>query len=532
MCPSEDLSRSQSSLAVDSQQPGEERFRLIVESIKDYAIFMLDLQGRITTWNTGAERINGYAAPEILGRHFGVFYPPADAQASRGELALAEALREGRFEEEALRVRKGGSLFWANVVITVVHDPSGRPSGYVKVVRDLSERRRVEEERLRLAQEREANRVKDEFLAMISHELRTPLMAILGWSTLLQTRITDQESAKALQTIRRNAQAQARIIDDILDLSDVITGKLRIDAQAMDMRAVVEEAIATAKPLAEAKRLNLVEALPARVPMLGDSARLQHVVWNILSNAIKFTPSGGQVELALERDGEFVRLTVRDSGRGIEPAFLPHVFTPFRQADVSSTRAVGGLGLGLALVHRIVELHGGEVSIHSPGADQGTTVELRLPAGVNQPGRAPESKPSSPLPARALEGLRVLIVDDEADARDLLTTLLARHGAQVEAADSAQQARQLLAQARPDVLLSDIGMPDEDGYNFMRSVRALPQGRGGDTPAVALTAYTRPDDRRRAFDAGFNGHLAKPVDPQELLRVIRGLSRAGASAPG
>jgi PAS domain S-box-containing protein len=508
----------------DSLQRSEERFRLLVDSVKDYAIYMLDLSGNIMTWNVGAERIKGYRGAEIIGRHFSIFYPEADVRAGKCEQELAAVMRDGRFEDEGMRVRKDGTLFWANVVFTVLHDDQGRPCGIAKVTRDLTEHRRAEDERLRLAQEREASRIKDEFLAMISHELRTPLMAILGWSTLLAARITDPESTKALETIRRNAQAQARIIDDILDLSDVVAGKLRIDTQPMNMSDVVREALAIAKPLADAKRLTVIQDIPPHVHMLGDAPRLQHVTWNILSNAIKFTGLGGLIEVSLTQTSAQVLLRVRDTGRGIDPAFLPHVFERFRQADVSSTRAVGGLGLGLSLVRSIAQLHGGEVAAHSDGIDRGTTIDVTLPAGYARPGKR-DALSQPPAAARPLEGLRVLVVDDEADARELLTVLLARHGAAVDAADSAAQARELLSSAQPHVLLSDIGMPDEDGYDLMRSVRALPGEQGGSTPAIALTAYTRADDRRRAFDAGFNDHLPKPVDPQELVRLIRGLSR-------
>lgn len=525
MCPAEGPEQ-----APDALQRGEERFRLLVESLKDYAIYIMDLTGHIVTWNAGAERIKGYRASEIIGRHFSVFYPKEDVRAGKCDQELAAVLRDGRFEDEGMRVRKDGSLFWANVVLTTLHDEQGRPSGIAKVTRDLTERRRAEDERLRLAQEREASRIKDEFLATISHELRTPLMAILGWSTLLAARLSDPESLRGLETIRRNAQAQARIIDDILDLSDVVAGRLHIDAQPMDMSAVVREALAVARPLAEAKRLTVEEDLPPHLPMMGDATRLSHVTWNILSNAIKFTGLGGLIEVSLAQTGTQVLLRVRDSGRGIDPAFLPHVFERFRQADASSTRAVGGLGLGLSLVRSIAQLHGGEVAVHSDGIDRGTTIELTLPAGYARPGKRDAPSPAA-VPARPLEGLRVLVVDDEPDARELLTVLLSRHGAAVNAADSAAQARELLSATHPHVLLSDIGMPDEDGYDLMRSVRALPGEQGGSTPAIALTAYTRAEDRRRAFAAGFNDHLAKPIDPQELVRLIRGLSGGPAHSP-
>ena len=310
MCPAQGPEGPERSNDSEPLRPSEERFRQIVESIKDYAIFMLDLQGNIVTWNAGAERITGYTAAEIVGSHFSVFYPAGDVRAGRCERALETALREGRFEDEGERVRKDGSLFWANAVLTALLDEQGQPCGVAKVTRDLTERRRAEDERLRLAQEREASRIKDEFLAVISHELRTPLMAILGWSTLLQTRLTDLESVKALETIRRNAQAQARIIDDILDLSDVVTGKLRVDIKPMDMSDVVREALAIARPLADAKRQSVFEDIAPHVAMRGDATRLQHVTWNILSNAIKFTGLAGVIEVTLAQESAQVVLRV------------------------------------------------------------------------------------------------------------------------------------------------------------------------------------------------------------------------------
>ncbi|KYF53053.1 hypothetical protein BE04_23375, partial [Sorangium cellulosum] len=327
----------------------EERFRLLVESVKDYAIFMLDPQGVVTTWNRGAQELKGYTTEEILGRHFSRFYREEDVRAGKCAWMLEAAAREGRVEDEGWRVRKDGALFWASVVITALRGTGGELVGFAKVTRDLTERRRAEEERLRLAQAQEANRMKDEFLATISHELRTPLNAILGWSSLLCDSVSDPEIANAFDTIRRNAQAQARIVEDVLDVSRIITGKMRIETRPLSFAAIVDQAIEVVRPAADAKGIELVvQGGGRRLMLLGDPARLQQVVWNLLSNAVKFTEKGGHVRVELEQAGTSIHLAVHDDGRGIDPAMLSHVFERFWQADSSITRRFGGLGLGLS----------------------------------------------------------------------------------------------------------------------------------------------------------------------------------------
>ena len=511
--------------ADEQLRQSEERLRLIVESVKDYAIFMLDPAGVVVTWGGGAERLLGYTASEAIAGHVSRFYVE-EQRREKAEHELAVAIREGRFEEEGYRLRKSGEQFWASVVLTAVHDPDGKLVGFAKVVRDLTFRRQAEQERLRLAQEQEANRVKDEFLATVSHELRTPLMAILGWSTLLSTRVTDPEGNKAFNTIRRNAQAQARIIDDLLDVSRIITGKLRLEVRPIDFADVVRDAIEVIRPAAASKSVEIVTNLAESALLVGDASRLQQVVWNLLSNALKFSDSAGRIEVELVQEGAKVRLAIRDQGRGIEAGFLDHVFERFRQADSSTTRRHGGLGLGLAIVRQLLELHGGTVSAHSAGLGQGALFEVTLPVRVMTPRTEPAA--ASPRRERVLEGVRVLVVDDEPDARELVMLLLAEHGALAQSAGSADEARERLRLHPVDVLVSDIGLPGEDGHALMRSIRA----GGAGVPAVALTAYVSAANRLAAFDAGFNNHLGKPVDPDELLSVVRNLARLGSGSLG
>ena len=380
----------------------------------------------------------------------------------------------------------------------------------------------------------EANRIKDEFLATVSHELRTPLNAIAGWSALLTQKMDDPVSvARGLEVIHRNAQAQTKIIEDILDVSRIVTGKLKIDPRPVDMIAVVRDALEVVRASADAKQLTLTfEAAPDTACLLvGDASRLQQVVWNLLSNAIKFTSCGGSVTIAVEQKGPSVHVTVTDTGRGIEPDFLPYVFDRFRQADSSTTRKFGGLGLGLAIVRHIVELHGGRVSAESAGLGKGATFRVALPvrAIVAQPSpddQAPTLK-ARPFPPGAanLRGTLILVVDDERDARELVEAVLVGAGAVVKTASSAREGIEALARFRPEVIVSDIGMPGEDGYAFIRQVRSRAIHDCGAVAAVALTAYARSEDRIRAVSSGYSTHVTKPVDPGELIAVIAGMRR-------
>jgi PAS domain S-box-containing protein len=394
-----------------------------------------------------------------------------------------------------------------------------------------------------------ANRSKDEFLATVSHELRTPLNAIMGWTQLLLASGADAASAasddrrrRGLDTIVRNARLQAQLIDDLLDVSRIISGKMRLDVQPTDLATVIDAAVEAIRPAAEAKQIQVHRVVdPFAGPVTGDPARLQQVVWNLLSNAVKFTPKAGKVEVRLERVNSHVEVLVADNGAGISPEFLPHVFDRFRQLDGSTTRRHGGLGLGLAIVRHLVELHGGTVRVKSPGEGEGSTFVVELPLsiahltpteGARIHPRA-EGGPDDPCrddPHLDLRGIRILVVDDEPDARETLQQILEHCNGEVRTVGSAAEALKSLEAWRPDVLLSDIGMPGEDGYELIRRVRELPAEQGGRTPAAALTAFARGEDRRRALRAGFQMHVAKPVDIQELATVVASLAR-GISAP-
>ncbi|HWW77048.1 MAG TPA: ATP-binding protein [Pyrinomonadaceae bacterium] len=402
----------------------------------------------------------------------------------------------------------------------------------------LAAERLAQEERARLLEEAVAaraeaeavNRAKDVFLATLSHELRTPLTAILGWVRILHDeRIGDDVSRHGLDVIERNAEAQYQLIRDLLDVSRIISGKLQLHARQIGLAPVIEAALDSVRQAADAKSIRLGAEYEDEAGLVtGDPDRLQQVVWNLLSNAIKFTPKGGSVGVRVGRHGSDVRVSVSDTGQGISPEFLPHVFERFRQADGSTTREHGGLGLGLAIVRHLVEQHGGRVSAESGGDQRGSTFSIDLPiAAVKTPASEAEGQPDSqrqPLAAAAaLGGVRVLVVDDNPDARELLALVLGGAGAEVERAASASAALELLRQAEVDVLVSDIGMPAEDGYALIGRVRSLTDGRARRPPAVALTAYASEEDRRRALDAGFDAHVAKPVEPAELVSVIAGL---------
>jgi signal transduction histidine kinase/ActR/RegA family two-component response regulator len=396
---------------------------------------------------------------------------------------------------------------------------------------EVEERRRVEVERTQaLERERDANRLKDEFLATLSHELRTPLNAVLGWARMLRSApVEPQVRARALESIERNAHAQARLIEDLLEISRIVTGKLRIQVQQVDLATIVDAAVDVVQPAAAARRIRMTAEIAVRPAFTsGDPDRLQQVVWNLLSNAVKFTPEGGAVAVRLE-GGAGYRIRVTDNGQGIDTRFLPHVFEPFRQADGTTSREHGGLGLGLAIARQLVELHGGTISADSEGRGKGATFEVYLPSALAAP-RAPASpQRDAPQPAPAidstlLKGVSVLIVDDEDDARLLLETTLKHYGADVMSADRASRAIELIEQRCPDVLLSDIGMPGEDGYRLIRRVRALASSRCAVVPAVAITAYASERDYQNAIEAGYQEHVAKPFDPDRLVTIVARLA--------
>jgi signal transduction histidine kinase len=433
---------------------------------------------------------------------------------------------------------------WGTVIALVQITPKalhlpGLAKLNAQLAHEIAVRKHAEEERERLldserharGEAERANRMKDEFLSLVSHELRTPLNAMMGYAQLLQLNPRSPEQVtEAANVIARNGRAQVQIIEDLLDMSRVVTGKMRLDVQSVDLCDVVRRAIDTVTPAATAREIELQTSLdPQASRIVGDASRLEQVFWNLLSNAIKFTPERGNVQVSLERVGSHVEVRVTDTGQGIAADLLPFVFDRFRQGDASAQRRHGGIGLGLSLVKHLVEMHGGTVVAQSAGADQGSTFVVSLPLQIAPPTEGDQRLPSAEGSGLRSAGppiadLRVLIVDDEADARGLAARMLEPHGVEVHSAASADKALELLKRVRPDVIVSDIGMPGTDGYQFMRMVRALPDEEGGRTPAVAATAFARGEDRTKALLSGYQAHLAKPVDANELVAIVATLA--------
>jgi PAS domain S-box-containing protein len=500
----------------------------------------------------------GFTREEIVGRKFwdcGWWNPSPELMVMvRGGCALAA---EGRFlRRESPYFIADGSERCIDFALAPVMNAAGRVLFIAATGTDITHQRTLSDERERLlAAERSAreeaeraSHLKDEFLATLSHELRTPLNAILGWTRILSESREEEDLAEGLQTIERNARAQTVIIEDLLDMSRIISGKVRLEVKQIDLASIVHAAVDTTKPAADAKgvRVEMALDLPSG-PMSGDGNRLQQVFWNLLTNAIKFTPRGGEVRVSIARVDSHVEVRVADTGEGIAPEFLPHVFDRFRQADASTTRRHGGLGLGLSIVKQLVELHGGSVRVSSGGLGQGAAFIVALPVAAlyreseagsdrREPAAAPKLGELSSIHGR-IRGLRVLVVDDEPDARALIKRLLEGCHASVTTAASAEEAMRLLQDGKFDLLISDIGMPGEDGYSLIRRVRALGPERGGETPAIALTAYARGEDRVKAMTAGFQHHIVKPVEAGELITVIAALSprrddSSGETSPG
>jgi|CZKU01.1.fsa_nt_gi signal transduction histidine kinase/DNA-binding response OmpR family regulator len=438
------------------------------------------------------------------------------------------------FSVQAMRgqVGKVESVLWFAIDVT---DQVLARDAAEKAARERA--RLLDSERAARAEAEVANRAKDDFLATVSHELRTPLNAILGW-TVVARRQAPAELERALGIIERNARAQTRIIEDVLDVSRIVGGKLRLDTAAVDVAAAIESALETVRPEAEAKRVTLSAKVGAVGVIAADGDRLQQIVWNVLTNAIKFTPDGGTVDLAAARLGPRIVIRVTDTGEGIEPSFLPYLFEPFRQADGSTTRRHGGLGLGLAIVRQLVQAHGGTIRAASEGMDKGSTFTIEIPArslpaitprGASGAGAEGDRPPlAAPSSDTRLENLKILVVDDEEDARSLVDEILSESGATVQCASTALEAIELIACFRPDVLVSDVGMPDVDGFELIERVRRLPAEQGGRTPAIALTAYGRAEDLERSAAAGFGMHVTKPVDPGVLVSAVAGLAEAPA----
>ena len=523
----------------------------IVASSED-AIVSKTLESIVTSWNAAAERLFGYTAAEMIGQSITRIIPE---HLQYEEVDILAKLRRGeRIERyETLRVRKDGEQVEISLTISPIRDSSGRVVGAAKIAHDITARRRAErqlqqreaqlsqlsaEREFILQSERTArseaerlSHLKDEFLATLSHELRTPLNAIQGWAMLLRKQPASKEDyQRGLETIERNVRVQIQIVNDLLDMSRIISGKVHLEVQPLYLHELIEQSIETVRPSAAAKGIRIQSLLDSRIGLVrGDANRLQQVLWNLFSNAIKFTPRDGRVQVVLERVNSHVEICVEDSGIGIRADFLPHVFDRFRQADPGTTRKFGGLGLGLSIVRSLVELHGGSVRVKSPGENLGSTFIVALPIShvrseaSQAPSQPVTADPIENLALPRLEGIRVLIVDDEPDGRTLVARILEAQGAAPVCASSAVEALGLLSRERFDLLLSDIGMPEMSGFDLIRQVRVLDESRPGPLPAIALTAYARPEDRQRSLLAGFHMHLSKPIEARELIASVAGL---------
>jgi PAS domain S-box-containing protein len=523
----------------------EERYRTLVEAIAAM-VWSRSATGEFETEQPDWSAFTGQSFEELRGWGW-LDTIHLDDRAATIE-GWVEALAQGTRYEIEHRVRRHDGEYRYMVARAVpLPDGFGGVREWAGLHIDIHERTQAAGERLQLLESERAargeaeraNRLKDDFVATLSHELRTPLHAILGWTQILQRKKDDPKVVdQGLQVIERNARAQSQMISDLLDMSRIISGKMRLEVQAVDLAAVVESATEAVRLAAETKGIDIVEAIDREDGIItGDPDRLRQVVWNLLSNAIKFTPAGGTVRVELARAAGHVEIRVSDTGQGFDPAFAPYLFDRFRQADASITRRSGGLGLGLAIVKQFVELHGGTVTAASPGEGKGATFTILLPhTAPEQAGEAPGRPPAAGSAAAAdeacvtLNGVRVLVVDDQDDARELLERVFTECGALVEVVDSAAEALEAVRRRRPDVLVSDLGMPGEDGYELVRRLRALPPDQGGATPAAAVSALARPEDRKRALQAGYQVHVAKPVEAAELLAAVARLVE-GASSP-
>jgi PAS domain S-box-containing protein len=508
------------------------RLAAIIESSDD-AIVSKDLNGIVTSWNRAAERMFCYTAAEMIGESIRILIP--EDRQSEEDHVLSQ-IRQGKKVDhfETIRRRKDGILLPISLTVSPILGPRGEIVGASKIARDISERKRNEEELERLLNAtKEASRLKDEFLATLSHELRTPLNAILGYSRMIRSGLVASENqGRAIETIERNATALTQIVEDVLDVSRIIAGRIRLNVQPVDLPTVVSFALDAVRHAADAKGVRLETVLdPRAAPISGDPDRLQQVIWNLVSNAVKFTRRGGRVQVLLERANSHVEVIVSDTGIGIDPDFLPHIFERFRQADSGTTRERGGLGLGLAIARHLIELHGGTIHAASAGPGTGATFRVSLPLMIAHAEPRAEDR-GHPRADRAvkvsvpdLRGITVLTVDDDRDALRLVREIVEATGANVVTADSAEQALAALDANAVDVLVADLGMPHVDGFELIARIRRSPKDAIRRVPATALTAYARSEDRARALRSGFQLHLAKPIDPGELMAAIASLAK-------
>jgi PAS domain S-box-containing protein len=513
----------------------------VLHGVRDYAIYTINPQGLISSWHCGAELMKGYSAQEAVGMPFDVLFTAQDREHGQPQQELRVAAERGEYKGEGQRVRKDGGRIDVAVVLTALRGPNAELLGFLKLTQDITAHRAEEfarEQALRASQlaqaeAERASQLKGEFLATLSHELRTPLSAILGWAHVLEKGGFDVATLKrGLEAISRNARLQVRLIEDLLDMTRIESGQLRLDSQRIELDGIVATAVDAALPAANARGVVLRASygVGSGCLVMGDAARLQQVIANLLDNAIKFTPRDGSIDLSLGTVQGRAVITVRDTGQGIEPGFLSQLFRRFQQHDATTTRRHGGLGVGLAIVRQLVLLHGGDVQAHSDGLGQGAVFTVSLPVLVEAPSIG---RPASPFAASenepvdvTLEGVHVLLIEDEADVRAITAHMLQGAGARVTVASNAEDGLQLLKREPPAVLLSDIGMPGQDGYELIRRVRSLPVEAGGHTPAAAFTAYTGAQDRELALRAGYQLHLAKPVAPRALVAAVAQLASA------
>ena len=508
--------------------PAELLHEAIVDSSDD-AIVSKNLEGIVMSWNKAAERIFGYSAAEMIGQSI-IKLLPANRVDEEAHI-LARLQRGERLDHfETKRQRKDGTIIDVSLTISPIRNSQGIIVGASKIARDITEQKESQRKLTEaLTELKRANQIKAEFLTTLSHELRTPLNAILGWVQLLRDEQNSHDLAQGLAVIDRNVRTQSQMIEDLLDMGRIEAGKMRLDLQRVDLPAIACASIETARPAAKAKEIRLTSAFANLHGIVtADKDRLQQIVWNLLANAIKFTPRRGRIHVGIQQVDSHVEISVSDTGQGIAPEFLGHVFDRFRQGDATITRREGGLGLGLSIVKHLTELHGGSVSVASPGLGKGAVFGICLPLqpvryeeqmAVRQRRRGQvdeeETKPD-------LSGVKVLVVDDEEDSLEIVQRVLERTGAKVGVARCMQEALDEFCRFSPDLVLSDIGMPEHDGYELISRLRGLPGGRT--VPAVALSALARTEDRTQALRAGFQMHLAKPVDFTELIAVVQNLA--------
>ena len=485
----------------------EERFRLLVESVRDYAIFMLDVDGIVRSWNAGAQAIKGYAAGEIIGRHFSTFYTPQDNAAGKPTAELLQARETGRAEDEGWRVRKDGTLFWASVIITAIHGPTGELIGFGKVTRDMTDRRRLEE------LERSA-RMMNEFLAMLAHELRNPLAPIRNAVTVMQLEtLTSPALRNCRDIIDRQVTHITRLVDELLDVGRLTTGKIHLRREPVRLQEVIDRSVETARPLLEARHHTLTIDIPEDpVYVSGDATRLAQALQNLLINAAKYTPGPGRIAIKMESSSGFVSVSVADNGRGIARDDLERIFELFKQGDNDAPNE-SGLGIGLTLARSLAELHGGRLDATSAGPNLGSTFVLRLPAA-----EAPSGNADATNAGMSVGGTRILVVDDNRDSADSCAAILRLLGNRVESAYGGKEALDVGLRLRPNVVLLDLAMPGVDGFETLHRLRAQPGAEAAF--AIAMTGFGSLDDKRRTSEAGFDAHLTKPVEMDALMTLL------------